>query len=310
MTAQEELIHYYLKIDGNDPSEYDIEYGIVAYEEGYAPEQVPDASISDDAAFVDRICASMADSLAVDELNVMIHGIWGDFIFAWKEMVRNLSRDVYSERDGKKRVLVSIIWDSSINYLTGVKIARQKGEFLGPMLAELVGCQSEETKITFLCHSMGNRIFQHMIMGSGLMGAGDQKIDHYISAGADVESNIFEKDQPLADLHKVVGMTTIYMHNNDRSLKMSKLINKNKRLGLNGLDLTKVADNFRIIDVSVITDHVNFSSSMSNHRYFYMSPTVIQDIRRMVWGGDFTRNKRKLDHARRWKLLPDEEVTP
>jgi len=100
---------------------------------------------------------------------------------------------------------------------------------------------------------------------------------------------------------------TIYVHNNDRSLKLSKLVNKNKRLGLNGLDPYRMPENFRIIDVSTITDHRNFMTSMSNHRYFYMSPTVTEDIKRMVWGKDFVTAKQKLDHPRRLKLIAEDE---
>jgi esterase/lipase superfamily enzyme len=189
-----------------------------------------------------------------------------------------------------------------------VKIARKKGDYLGPFLNELVSCQAEETKISFLCHSMGNRIFQHMMLSSGLIENGEQVIDHYIAAGADIESKVFDKGKPLENLNKVIKDVTIYVHNNDRSLKMSKLINKNKRLGLNGLDPYKMPENFSIIDVSVVTDHMNFSLSMSNHRYFYMSPTVAKDIKRMIWEKDFATQKKKLDHPRRLKLMTESKT--
>ncbi len=304
MIAQEEFTHYYLKIDGSEVEKFDIELGIVDYDEEYNPKQRNLENITTLSQLNDAICGSLGEKNTSNQLNVVIHGIWGDYTFAWKEMVRNLSRDVYSTEDGKKKVMLSIIWDSSINYLTGVKIARKKGDYLGPFLNELIGCQSEETKISFLCHSMGNRIFEHMMISSGLIENGEQVIDHYISAGADVESKIFDEGKSLEKLHKVIKDVTIYMHNNDRSLKMSKLINKNKRLGLNGLDPYKMPDNFSIIDVSVITDHVNFSASMSNHRYFYMSPTVVKDIKRIVWDKDYITQKKRLDHPRRLKLMP------
>ena len=306
MIAQEEFTHYYIKIDGSEIENFDLELGIVEYDVEYNPKQRKLENISTLTQLNDAICASMGEDNTSEQLNVLIHGIWGDYSFAWKEMVRNLSRDVYTTYDDKKKVLLSIIWDSSINYLTGVKIACKKGDYLGPFLNELVGCQAEETKISFLCHSMGNRIFEHMMLSSGLIGNEKQVIDHYIAAGADVESDIFDKGKPLENLNKVIKDVTIYVHNNDRSLKMSKLVNKNKRLGLNGLDPYTMPDNFSIIDVSVITDHVNFSSSMSNHRYFYMSPTVVKDIKRLVWEKDYVTQKKRLDHPRRLKLMPEE----
>ncbi len=307
MIAQEEFTHYYLKINGSDIENFDIELGMVDYDDAYNPKQRNFEHITTLTQLNDTICESMGKDNTSEQLNVIIHGIWGDNTFAWKEMIKNLSRDVYSTEDGNKKVLLSIIWDSSINYLTGVKIARKKGDFLGPFLNELVSSQSEETKISFLCHSMGNRMFQHMMLSSGLIESKEHVIDHYIAAGADVESEVFGEGKTLENLNKVISDVTIYVHNNDRSLKMSKLINKNKRLGLNGLDPYKMPENFSIIDVSAITDHLNFTSSMSNHRYFYMSPTVIKDIKRIVWEKDYVTQKKKLDHPRRLKLMPEDD---
>jgi len=307
MTAQEEFVHYYLKIDGSDIEEFDLELGIIDFDEEYNPRRRDIDTMKTLTQLNDAICSSLTDENTSEQLNIVIHGIWGDYSFAWKEMVQNLSTDVYSTDDGKKKVMLSIIWDSSINYLTGVKIARKKGDFLGPFLKELIACQSQETKINFLCHSMGNRIFQHMILNSDLITEGTKVIDHYISAGADLEANIFEEGQPLYGLDTIINDMTIYVHNNDRSLKLSKLVNKNKRLGLNGLDPYRMPENFRIIDVSTITDHRNFMTSMSNHRYFYMSPTVTEDIKRMVWDKDFVTAKQKLDHPRRLKLIAEDE---
>ena len=306
MMAQEEFTHYYIKIDGSDFENFDVELGIVDYDEEFNPKQRNLENISTLTQLNHVISASMGEDNTSQQLNVVIHGIWGDNTFAWKEMVRNLSRDVYATNDGKRKVILSIIWDSSINYLTGVKIARRKGDFLGPFLKELVEHKAESTTLSFLCHSMGNRIFQHMMQSSGLLEKGEKVIDHYIAAGADVESEIFSEGKSLENLYKVIKDVTIYVHNNDRSLKMSKLVNKNKRLGLNGLDPYTMPENFSIIDVSVITDHVNFVTSMSNHRYFYMSPTVVKDIKRMVWSKDYITQKKRLDHPRRLKLLPEE----
>tara|TARA_R110000737_G_scaffold328773_3_gene343601 strand:+ start:824 stop:1747 length:924 start_codon:yes stop_codon:yes gene_type:complete len=306
MMAQEEFTHYYIKIDGSDIENLDIELGIVDYDKEYNPKQSKLENVSTLSQLNDAISASMEVSNTSKQLNILIHGIWGDNTFAWKEMVRNLSRDVYSTDDGKKKVLLSIVWNSSINYLTGVKIARKKGDFLGPFFKELVDRKLVDTKLSFLCHSMGNRIFQHLMHSSGLIENGEQVVDHYIAAGADIESEIFDEGKSLENLSKVVKDVTIYVHNNDRSLKMSKLVNKNKRLGLNGLDPYAMPENFSIIDVSVISDHVNFTTSMSNHRYFYMSPTVVKDIKRIVWSKDYVTQKKRLDHPRRLKLMPEE----
>ena len=184
-----------------------------------------------------------------------------------------------------------------------MKIARTKGSYLAPLLDLLTAIDPDNVRLTFLCHSMGNRIFQHMLMGSNLSTTRRKRINHYISVGADLESNIFEKGEPLEWLHTVVDDITIYIHDNDRSLTMSKLVNKSLRVGLNGVDLQQLPENFKIVDVSNITDHINFVSSISNHRYFYMSPAVMKDLGRMVRNEDINIDKRILDHPRKYQLL-------
>jgi len=43
-------------------------------------------------------------------------------------------------------------------------------------------------------------------------------------------------------------------------------------------DINKISKSITQVDVSVITDNEDPPSKFSNHRYFYMSPTVRKDI--------------------------------
>lgn len=308
LQAQEEFAHYYLKLSGSDSTEFEYEIGIVQIEDDYSPTLKDLENIRTPQELVSELNCEIDQEGTSDKFNVIIHGIWGHYTLAWNEMAHNLSEYVYANKDGQKKVMLSIIWDSSLNYKTGIEIARRKGDQLAPFFKELLSSVNGKVETTFLCHSMGNRIFQHIVTSSDMMNQDKILIDHYIAAGADLEANIFEPGQPLNGIDKIINDITIYVHNNDRSLKLSKLINKNRRLGLNGIpDLYTSPENFRIIDVSVITDHTKFSSSLSNHRYFYISPTVMKDIKRIIWSKDFITNKRKLQHVRRLKLLPGTE---
>jgi len=298
------LSHYYLKIKGSKPSKFKLEIGTVIYNDELKPKQVESEDIQDISRLIARLGTDLDKENTSDRLNVLIHGIWGNYTLAWKEMVKNLTEDVYINDDKEQKVMLSIIWDSSLNYVTGIKIARKKGDFLQELMRGLAKLNNEETKTTFLCHSMGNRIFQHMITSSGLLDQNVIAIDQYISAGADLESNIFDAEQPLHKLPSVVNDIVIYVHNNDRSLGMSKVINRNRRLGLHGVeDLPSKPDNILQVDVSTITDHLNLPSAISNHRYFYMNRTIMADIKRMIWDQDYMTDKEKLSHPRFVKLV-------
>jgi len=306
--AQSDLTHFYIKIDGSDQSKFELEFGRVTYDEKYSPKRVVDPSITSMDSMINLIFTTLSHKNTSDKLNVLIHGIWADKKFAWENMIQSISRDTYENLDKKQKVILSIIWDSSFDYKKGVRIARIKGDYLSSFLKDFLDENDSKYKINFLCHSMGNRVFQHMINESDLIDKDEILIDQFVSVGADIESNTFEEGEPLYGLEKIVNDITIYMHNNDRTLGMSKLLNSSDRLGLSGFhDIKLLPENFRIIDVSVITDHDDLTSKIGNHRYFYTSPAVRKDLQRVLWKKDFVTSKKALNHPRRLKLLPTEE---
>jgi hypothetical protein len=303
--AQSDLTHFYIKISGTDESNFELEYGRVTYDSNYFPKREVDASITSMDSMISTLFSTLAQSNTSDKLNILIHGIWADKKFAWEKMIQSLSKDTFDNDDDLQKVILSIIWDSSFDYKKGVRIAGLKGDYLSTFLKDLLHKNDSKYKINFLCHSMGNRVFQHMINESDLIDDSDEiLIDQFVSVAADIESNIFEEGQPLQGLEKIVKDITIYIHNNDRTLGMSQLLNSSERLGLSGVpDITALADNIRTIDVSVISDHDDLTSKIGNHRYFYTSPSVRKDIGRVLWNKDFVSSKKELKDKSRLKLL-------
>ncbi|MDF1696420.1 MAG: alpha/beta hydrolase [Saprospiraceae bacterium] len=303
--SQKDLSHYYIKVDGNKPSNFKVEFGQIEYNDKYFPKRVPKKDIGSMEQLTHQLYSSLSEPNTSEKLNIFIHGIWADSKFAWEEMIKSISKDTYENNDGKQKIMLSIIWDSSIDYKKGVRIARLKGDFLSPFVTSLLTSNTSNYKINFLCHSMGNRVFQHIINESDLIDQNTILIDQFVSIGADIESNTFEKGQPLHGLNQIVKDITIYIHNNDRTLGMSRLLNSSDRLGLNGVpDITALPENYRTIDVSLIKDHDDLSSKIGNHRYFYTSPSVREDLKRVLWSKDFSSFKKEMKHPRRLKLLP------
>lgn len=302
--AQINLKHYFIKIDGAEESKFSLEYGIITYNKKYAPRREVNKSITSIAQLTDVLFEALEESNTSNKLNILIHGIWADKKFAWERMIQSLSKDTFDNGEEEKKVILSIIWDSSFDYKKGVRIARSKGDYLSTFLKDLIDQNDDRYKINFLCHSMGNRIFQHMINESDLIDEDRYLIDQFVSVGADIENNTFEVGEPLHDLHKIVRNITIYFHNNDRTLGMSALLNSAERLGLSGVpDITSMPEAYRTIDVSVITDHDDITSMIGNHRYFYTSPAVRKDIGRVLWNKDFKTSKKELKHKSRLKLM-------
>lgn len=306
--AQSNLTHLYLKLDGSDESNFKIEFGKITYNENYFPKRVKNHKINSLDEFLTQIDTTLSKENTSEILNIFIHGIWADTKFAWEQMVQNISKDIYETSDNKKKVIVSIIWDSALDYKKGVDIAKRKGDYLSPFIKDLLVQSNPKYKVNFLCHSMGNRVFQHMINETDLIDLKTKLIDQFVSVGADIESNTFEVGEPLNGLDQIINNITIYVHNNDRTLGMSKLLNSSDRLGLNGVpDITNLPDNYRTIDVSMIRDHDDISSKIGNHRYFYTSPSIREDLKRVLWNKDYSTSKKKMKHPRRLKLLPIKE---
>lgn len=304
--AQSDLTHFFIKINGSKESNFIFEYGRVIYDDKYTPQREVDKKIASIDSLISLIYHTLSEENTSDKLNILIHGIWADKKFAWEKMIQSLSKDTFETDDNKQKVILSIIWDSSFDYKKGVRIACKKGDYLSTFLKDLIEQNDSRYKINFLCHSMGNRVFQHMINESDLIDRDEILIDQFVSVGADIESNTFEEGEPLCGLNKIIKDITIYIHNNDRTLGMSQLLNSKERLGLSGVpDITAMPSNIRTIDVSMITDHDDITSKIGNHRYFYTSPSVRKDLQRVLWKKDFISFKKAMKHPNRLKLIQE-----
>ena len=160
------------------------------------------------------------------------------------------------------------------------------------------------TRVNVLAHSMGNRLFEEQIIPK--LPSSEQQIDNYISIGADLEANIFEKNQPLEHIASLCKNILVYNHNNDRTLGISRAINKTDRLGLNGISPEVLADSsFYQIDVSQISD-LQILKDISNHRYYYTSDQVKTDIKDYLLGVQYAQRVH-LSADNHYKILPEKK---
>lgn len=270
-----DILHFYIKVDKETTEGlYDCEYGYVQHDDNFKSDFIP-LALASDSSFVDYIGKNI--KYEDYDLNVYIHGMWADSPMFWKETVRNLNRDIFDGCD-RPQVIVSVIWEAALLYPNSVDQARKKGKHLQVFFKDLLSSNGAANHINVLAHSMGNRLFEEAIQAS--LATENCRIDNFISAGADLEKNIFEKNQGLSTLPSICSNITIYCHNNDRTLKVSELINKTDRLGISGLTETVLQDStFTSVDVTLITDNQGFGGKLFNHRYYYTSLAVKEDIR-------------------------------
>jgi len=275
LTAQD-MKHYFIKVNGkHDGMEkaYQYEYGSVSTDENFKV-KLQEEAYGGPEQFLDSI--KVKYPVADYDFNIYIHGMWANSGMHWRESASNLSKEVFSNIE-RPQVIVSFIWDAAILYPKSVSLARAKGKQISPIIHQLLVDNKGAHSINILAHSMGNRVFEEAI--KPLWDKENIKISRYFSLAADLEDNIFNKNQPLENLSNICSDIYIYMHNNDRTLKVSKLINDNNRLGLEGINMELLKnETYKLIDVTLITDNEGIAADIFNHRYYYTSTIVKQDL--------------------------------
>lgn len=306
--------HFYIELNGTETDSYNFSFGTVKYDQHFSPDKVEyeTADIEEGMNSLLRGISSRLATLPADKQNVLIyiHGMWAHQPQYWSAHTQKMRKGIFNNDENPYGVVVSLIWECGLNYMSNVPLAYDKGKRFTPLVIKLIEAtqEVEGAKLSILGHSMGNRVLQGFY--ENLQGVyKDPPIHNIVMAGADLESNIFEKNQPLHHIDRFAEQVVIYVHNNDRSLKMSKLLNDNDRLGLQGVrDFSLVSDIISTVDVSIVTDNETLSSKMSNHRYFCESATVRRDILNCLCENEenISTTRKQLKNERSYMLLFDE----
>ncbi len=308
--------HFYIQLNGLEEPDYTYEYGIIEYEDKNGAVKKPFARSekikAEEIFFKEFESAYLSMDEKKNDVLFYIHGQWGNTNEFFELSTNAMYKDIFSNNQNQTGICISYIWDCKVIYKNNVKIALNKGTKFGTItdrsikLMEQLKDKEKASEVNFLCHSMGNKVFQgiHCVLDSA--DYENPPIDILIQAGSDLIGNIYEEGQPMENIEEVVEQILIYRHNNDRTLKMAKLLHDHTRMGLDGLDsIEKAPNNITIVDVSIVDDNNDFASKFSKHRYYFTSPTVRQDML-YVWAGekpDSVKNRKPLISNRVYKLL-------
>jgi len=303
----------FVEIDVSAEGDEILKYGRIVYNDELKPKRQYFEGENRREAFLDSLTYSL-DELPIENRNTLfyIHGMWA---YKWsflKGNHRKMQEDMWANKTNPNGMVVTIIWHCKVNYFENRKMALQSGKVLSPLIRQihdLTAASSTSATTNYLIHSMGHRVFQ-AIWDGHLAKEMKYQAEHIVMAGADIEPNSFEKGEILENIGYLSDHILIYVHNNDRTLGMSKMLNKEDRLGMHGvLNLDKVTSSIIQVDVSVINDNEDPPSKFSNHRYFYMSPTIRKDVTLFYQGVDYDKmpRRKELNHSRRWMLQMPQE---
>ena len=216
------------------------------------------------------------------------------FLFSWPSNGAMMKNKAYlSDRNDAR--------DSSIAVARGFLKLR---DFLMTLRPEHSDPAIKECgqKLHLLCHSMGNYVLQHAL--ASLAKLNNQKhfpqlFQHIFLCAPDVDDNIFERDRPMVNLHRLAKQVTVYYNNGDLAMYLSDYTKGNTdRLGHNGTA--------RPLQLHHKVNQVNCSyivSGISEHSY-YLWATVNEDIRQSIndIANDDCIRKRIPQSAQVWRL--------
>ena len=205
---------------------------------------------------------------------VYIHGFMAHVGFFEKKAGFYLQHDVFDHIQTNYPVVLSLKWESEPDYQQSIQSASQKAELLwGALLTiyrELDGGQMG-LQWSWLCHSMGNRIFAHLFVKKQAE-AKNMVIKDVLLMAADIPNDIFSKE--LNGLISSTCRTFCFISKTDKTLEIANWIVPYPRLGREGAVISASSSHLLEVDVSEITDHEGLAPRLLKHRYYYASNTI------------------------------------
>jgi esterase/lipase superfamily enzyme len=144
-------------------------------------------------------------------------------------------------------------------------------------------------KMHLMAHSMGNLVLKHAMLHLQRDGGhAPELFNQILLMAADVEFDIFEPGKPFDNLIDLGYRITVYQHERDHVLGISKYTkNFSNRLGQHGRKRKQAEEDIVDADVSSTTDDLDNSirADKLNHWYYYSSSEVVRDVCKVLGGG-------------------------
>jgi esterase/lipase superfamily enzyme len=210
---------------------------------------------------------------------IYIHGYQADNIYFMQQSGYVLQQNIFDSPQHTFGLVISLQWNSVLIYDHAVQNAYKKGQNFVALLQEIYAYHQTKhpsSKIAFLCHSMGNRVFQG-IYNQWIKLNPTIKLDIVMMMAADIEYDIFTDGFPNIGQH--IQKLYVFHHLVDKTLLMANALKPHPRLGIFGpKENTILGKNILVKDATAIVDDESFAGKITNHRYYYGSPTVRQEI--------------------------------
>jgi len=152
-----------------------------------------------------------------------IHGVWAHVNSFHKSSIKK-----FGELEGVDKT-ISIIWHpGGLRYKPAWKRTIHKGKIIASILQSIVS--QKKNKYFLLCHSMGHRLLEGAM---NEMDLSEMQFQTIFLMAPDLDIDVFSKK--LSALPAIAKKVILFNHKKDRMLKISKMVHRRERLGLNAI---------------------------------------------------------------------------
>ncbi len=211
------------------------------------------------------------------------HGFQGDTKQFEKVTTKFLHDEVFAKISDKYDVIVSLKWTSGLEYKNSVNTALSKGRQFLPMVDSIISQLKEinpDLNISFINHSMGNRVFEGMMVAQKEKEM-DWKINNILMYAPDIETNVF-----FTTLHHLPSQAKkcyVFYNNDDRTLAVAKMLRDHNRLGIVGHENKEnLPNNVIMVNTTGLQDNKGLAANFTLHRYFYTSESIRSQMRKIL----------------------------
>jgi len=205
-----------------------------------------------------------------------IHGLWADNRWFVESSSYILQKEIFDNQSHQYGMTISVQWRAGLKYEDNVALALQKGKLFADIFFPIfkkIYTLYNKTKLSFLCHSMGNKFFE------GVFNGYTKKLElpkfaKVMLFAAELPSDVFDRE--LNQLPNFCQNIYVFYNLNDRTLAIANFIKPHHRLGIYGIEhQSEIPKNINQIDTTpLIDDDESFGGKFTYHRYYYGSKTM------------------------------------
>lgn len=278
LQGQEAVPHYFVRIDHDNK----VVGGRYHYD-GYRlarPDKVQSLPIDTDTYL--RGIADELEALPPDRAGILVyvHGFSAGSKHYERYTAGLLQEEVYGYAASPYGLIVNVVYDTHRNYSKELLRIDDKAKAVADILLSIQDLAGD-CPVAVMAHSMGNRLAME-VLNIWSKVCTKVVLDRLVLGAPDLPYDVFEGDERTV-VETLVDSAFLYVHDTDRVLGFAASSDNVPRLGLRGLPQGySTPSNLTVIDASRVKDNETISSSMTNHRYFYTSPSGREDLRQVL----------------------------